>query len=90
MIEPASPSFGALLRQHRQAARLTQEALAERANLTAQGISALERGLRQTPQRATLEMLIAALGLSGRRRAAFETAARGKPAVEPGGSVDPA
>jgi non-specific serine/threonine protein kinase len=83
MVEDvASPSFGALLRQHRQAARLTQEALAERAHLTAQGISALERGLRQTPQRATLELLIAALGLSGEPRAAFEAAARGKPAEE--------
>ncbi len=34
-----SPSFGELLRRYRQAAGLTQEALAERAGLSESGIS---------------------------------------------------
>jgi hypothetical protein len=42
-------NFGAVLRQHRRAAGLAQEALAERAGLTAQTISALERGVRRWP-----------------------------------------
>ena len=42
-------AFGALLRQYRRVAGLTQEALAERVGLTAQAISALERGLRRRP-----------------------------------------
>jgi len=42
-------SFGEQLRRHREAAGLTQEELAERASLTAKGISALERGERQRP-----------------------------------------
>ena len=42
-------TFGALLKRYRVAAGLSQEALAERAGMTAQGIGAHERGLRQTP-----------------------------------------
>ncbi len=49
-----APSFGELLRRARVAAGLTQEALAERAGLSATAISALERGVRQTPQGETL------------------------------------
>ncbi len=56
-------SFGALLRQFRVAAGLTQEALAERAGMSADGIGALERGTNQAPQRDTLRLLIEALNL---------------------------
>jgi transcriptional regulator with XRE-family HTH domain len=42
----ADPAFGALLRRYREEAGLTQEALAERAGLSARGISDLERGIR--------------------------------------------
>jgi transcriptional regulator with XRE-family HTH domain len=42
-------SFGALLRRHRIAAGLTQEALADRAGLSVRGIADLERGARRYP-----------------------------------------
>ncbi len=42
-------SFGEQLRRYREAAALTQEELAERAGLTVDAISALERGRRQRP-----------------------------------------
>ena len=69
-------AFGALLRRHRLAAGLTQEALAERGGLSVQAVSALERGARGRPQRETLRLLVVALGLTGAARAAFEAAAR--------------
>jgi transcriptional regulator with XRE-family HTH domain len=39
------PSFGSLLKEYRVAQRLSQEALAERAGLSREAISLLERGL---------------------------------------------
>jgi predicted ATPase/transcriptional regulator with XRE-family HTH domain len=72
--ELGSP-FGRLLRQYRLAAGLTQEALAERARVSAQGVSALERGLRSTPQRETLELLADALDLGPQDRAALAASA---------------
>lgn len=69
-------SFGDLLRRHRLAAGLTQEALAERARLSVRAISDLERGLHRNPQRDTVHLLAEALQLSPRDRAAFEAAAR--------------
>ena len=74
---PDSPDFGALLRHYRLAAGLSQEALAERARMSTQGISALERGYRRTPQRETLALLVGALVLNDEQRGEFEaTAAR--------------
>jgi predicted ATPase len=70
-------TFGDLLRTHRLARHLTQEALAERAGLSARGISDLERGARTQPYRETLRQLIVALGLDGAERTAFVRAARG-------------
>ena len=58
-------TFGDLLRQHRQAAGLTQEELAEQANLSLRAISDLERGIKQHPRRQTLQLLAAALNLDG-------------------------
>src|SRR5690242_6883588 len=72
-------TFGDLLRRYRREAGLTQEELAERARMSARGISDLERGTRQRPYRDTLSLLVVALGLSGERRAAFERAARTGP-----------
>jgi predicted ATPase/transcriptional regulator with XRE-family HTH domain len=72
---PRTSAFGALLRQYRVAAGLSQEALAERARMSADGISALERGYRRTPQRETLTLLAGALALNDEERAAFEVAA---------------
>ncbi len=70
-----SSPFGTLLRRHRLAAGLWQEALAERARMSTDGISALERGTRRWPQRETVALLADALGLSAEQRRAFEAAA---------------
>jgi transcriptional regulator with XRE-family HTH domain len=44
-----SSGFGTLLRRYHVAAGLSQESLAERARLSLEGISALERGYRRSP-----------------------------------------
>jgi predicted ATPase/transcriptional regulator with XRE-family HTH domain len=72
---PGSPEFGVLLRQHRLAAGLSQEALAERARLSVNGLSSLERGVRRTPRRETLALLSEALELDAAQRRQFESAA---------------
>ena len=74
MVRP--PAFGELLKAHRLAANLTQEALAERARLSVRAISDLERGLHRTPQKETVHLLADALQLGAQDRAAFEAAAR--------------
>src|SRR5215213_3877342 len=70
-----APVFADLLRQHRLAAGLTQEELAEQAGMSTRGISDLERGARSHPHRETLRLLADALGLSGAERSAFVRAA---------------
>ncbi|MGB8907431.1 MAG: helix-turn-helix domain-containing protein [Candidatus Cybelea sp.] len=74
-----SPEFGKLLRHHRLAAGLSQEALAERARMSAFAISALERGHRRKPQSKTLALLAEALALDADQRAQFEAAGRSGP-----------
>ena len=82
--DAAFAGFGDLLRRHRLAAGLTQEALAERSGLSRRGISDLERGARTRPQRETVKRLAAALGLAGPNRALFVAAGRrGAPAARP-------
>jgi tetratricopeptide (TPR) repeat protein/transcriptional regulator with XRE-family HTH domain len=71
-----SQAFGDLLRRHRVLAGMSQEELAERAHLSARAISDLERGVKRTPRRDTVQLLVEALGLSGEARTAFVTAAR--------------
>jgi tetratricopeptide (TPR) repeat protein/transcriptional regulator with XRE-family HTH domain len=73
---PRPVDFASLLRQHRVAAGLTQEDLAERAGLSTRGVSDLERGLRRAPHRATVVLLADALRLSPDDRAALEAAGR--------------
>ena len=71
---PASPPpapFARLLRRLRLRARLTQEELAGRSGLSVEAISALERGFRRHPRRATLALLADALGLAASERDAF-------------------
>jgi len=63
--------FGAVLRRHRRARGLTQEALAERARLSRDAISALERSRRRTPRPDTLALLADALELADPERASF-------------------
>jgi transcriptional regulator with XRE-family HTH domain len=67
--------FGALLKDHRFAARLNQSELAERANLSTQAVSALERGYRRAPHRTSVDLLARALGLTDDERALFAAAA---------------
>jgi transcriptional regulator with XRE-family HTH domain len=68
------PSFGELLRQRRLAAGLTQEALAERAGVSAKAISDLERAPDRMPRLDTVGLLADALGPG--ERAALLAAAR--------------
>ena len=76
----AAGGFAALLRRYRLAAGLSQEALAERARLSVEAISTLERGRRTAPRLQTVRLLAEALALEGSDRAAFLDAARGVPA----------
>ena len=69
-------SFGALLRRYRLAAGLTQEELAERANLSVTGVSALERGVRNRPHQITIDLLVGALSLSSDEQKVLESTAR--------------
>jgi transcriptional regulator with XRE-family HTH domain len=71
------PTFGDLLRRHRDSANLTQEDLATRTGLTPQAISLLERGERRRPHKYTVEKLAEALELAGQDLAGFKAAARG-------------
>src|SRR5258708_4612126 len=68
----SAASFGVLLREHRRAAGLTQEQLAERAGVSPRSISELERGGRHIPRRDTVALLVGALGLPAQDRRAFE------------------
>jgi non-specific serine/threonine protein kinase len=63
-------AFAVLLREHRLAAGLTQEALAERAGLGVRSIQGLERGAHR-PLRDTLDRLAVALGLREAERTRF-------------------
>jgi predicted ATPase/DNA-binding XRE family transcriptional regulator len=65
------PTLGALLRQHRRSAGLTQEELAERAGLSVRGLSDLERGARRLAYRDTVQRLAEALSLNRRDLAAL-------------------
>jgi predicted ATPase/DNA-binding XRE family transcriptional regulator len=73
MTKTDPQAFGALLRRHRLAAGLTQEALAESAGLSVRGISDLERGVNRAPYIATILRLGDALQLSDEQRAELET-----------------
>ena len=70
------PTFAALLRRHRLALGLSQEALAEKTGLSVDAIGLLERGERQHPRRRTLQVLAAALALGDEDREGLLAAAR--------------
>jgi len=76
MAEVNTLSFAMLLRQHRLAAALSQEALAERTGLSERGISNLERGVRRMPHLETVALLAEGLGLREEERARFIAASR--------------
>jgi predicted ATPase/DNA-binding XRE family transcriptional regulator len=69
-------AFGALLKDYRLAAGLTQEALAERAGLSTRAISDLERGVNRVPRQDTLDLLARALALPPRKLVLLVAAAR--------------
>jgi predicted ATPase len=68
-------SFGQLLKRFRVQAGLSQEALAERARMSAHAISSLERGARRAPYRDTVTLLTDALALEAGERELLEGAA---------------
>jgi transcriptional regulator with XRE-family HTH domain/tetratricopeptide (TPR) repeat protein len=70
-----SVTFGTLLRHHRVAARLTQEELAEAANLAVRTVRNLERDT-VAPRRTTADELADALALEGASRTNFLQHAR--------------
>ncbi len=69
-------TFGALLKRLRVATGLTQEALAERAGLSAKAVSDLERDPTRTPRLGSVTLLAEALRLDPDQRARFLAAAR--------------
>src|SRR3982074_1293676 len=70
--------FADLLRRHRLAGRLTQEALAGRPGLSVTGIQKLESGGTR-PYRDTVRRLVEALHVTPDERVAFQTAAQPQP-----------
>jgi tetratricopeptide (TPR) repeat protein len=81
-------TFATLLRQHRLAAGLTQDDLAERAGLSVRAISDLERGIKR-PRMDTVALLVTGLALDESARSDFERASR-RPFTEPAEYVAPA
>lgn len=71
---PGAPAFGTLLRRYRLSAGFSQEALAERANLSVEGISTLERGTRRAPYPGTIDLIAAALELGQEEHRALASA----------------
>src|SRR5215217_5112608 len=74
-------TFSEQLRAYRRQRGLSQEALAERAGLSVQSVSNLERGVQHVPRPDTVGLLADALGLTGMPRATFTAAARQQPPV---------
>lgn len=69
-------TFARALRESRLAAGLSQEQLAERADMSVQAVSALERGIRTRPYPSTCDRLAKALGLGGERKRRLLLSAR--------------
>jgi transcriptional regulator with XRE-family HTH domain len=76
MARDGLSTFGGLLRRHRLAAGLTEEALAEQAGLSARDIADLERGVRRYPYPATVDRLAAALRLDEHDRLELQSMRR--------------
>jgi predicted ATPase/DNA-binding XRE family transcriptional regulator len=71
-------AFGDLLREYRVRAGFSQEQLAERAQMSAAAIGSLERGIRRTPYRSTVSLLVKALTLNEEDGAALGASRTGK------------
>ncbi|WFE25719.1 helix-turn-helix domain-containing protein [Solwaraspora sp. WMMD791] len=79
--DQSTVGFDELLRGCRLAAGLTQAELAARAGVGVRTVRDLERARSSRPQRTTVDLLAAALGLTGADLAEFAAAARGHAAV---------
>jgi predicted ATPase/DNA-binding XRE family transcriptional regulator len=87
MERNVSTTFGDLLRHFRLAAGLTQEELAEKAQISPRAISDLERGQRTRPWRETIRLLAEALRLDSSARSLLDVAAR-QGSTASGGSLE--
>jgi len=85
----ANLTFGALLHRLRIDAGCTQETLAERAGISVEAVSALERGVRGSPRRDTVERLVAALNLQSADESLFRRAAGAARSRAPTGHETP-
>lgn len=75
MPDRSASAFADLLKRHRLAAGLTQEALADRAGVSAKAVSELERDRSRSPRLRTVRLLADALGAQDDARAALLAAA---------------
>ena len=80
--ERPAVGFGGLLRRLRAEALLTQEELAEAADLSPRSVSDLERGVNRTARKDTALLLAGALGLAEPVRGLFVAAALGRGLAE--------
>ena len=82
-------SFGEQLRWLREGTGLTQVALSARSGLSVQAISMLERGVRRSPRRSTVDLLVRALRLDPSDAEALLWASRRArtPAVRRAGAI---
>jgi tetratricopeptide (TPR) repeat protein/transcriptional regulator with XRE-family HTH domain len=70
-VEAHGGDFGALLRDRREAAGLSQQALADRSGLSIRAVRNIERGRTQWPYRDSLTRLADALGMHEAAQAEF-------------------
>jgi predicted ATPase/DNA-binding XRE family transcriptional regulator len=82
-------AFGSLLKQHRRAAWLTQEDLAERSGLSVRTIRGLERGEGHSPRSDTVDLLARAMGLSEEEHNLFAAATKRGSATAPATVSEP-
>jgi transcriptional regulator with XRE-family HTH domain len=87
--EGRGAAFGDLLRRHREAAGLSQEALAARSGISADAIGLLERGQRRRPRADTIRRLATALGLDEDGRTTLEASVDEAPSAPEGGRRPP-
>ena len=77
-----------MLRHLRTSAGLTQERLAERSGISANGVAALEAGRRKTPRLNTVGLLCDALSVTSDQRAALIAAATQSEPTSPLGTLN--
>ena len=83
MPDTSDTTFGTRLKDHRKAAGLSQEELAQRAGLSANAVGQLERGVRKHPYPHTVRSLTDGLGLSEQERSALLASVPGRDSPAP-------